>query len=117
MKHDIKTTISKRDAWQAESDCTIGQSEEGERVLRLYTGKASRGGIWSHAQVIHKTEHGHTHLYGFGGPGDWSKNLSTIPGRVTENAIKEAHAKALEQFPDLLAAALDWYATGKNKGE
>lgn len=81
------------------------------RELRIETGKASRGGIAVDARVVQLSECGrmHTHAYGLGAGGDFSKVIEVRPVRGTEKALLDLHMHGLAKLDEVKGAAMAHY--------
>lgn len=110
MTYETKTSKG-FDGWRAESIVTLGETSEGTRKLELVTYKV-RGGIAAHASVFIWKDGGDgfsckmTEIFG-----DFRKTgiAATPCKRVTENAVKEVHARALLEMDALIEEAKAFY--------
>lgn len=110
MQHETKMRKG-YDGWRAESEISLGAAEDGERVLKLSTSRNSRGGLSSFASTCIRKDEGGYYSERHAIFGDYAKNFNPVPcARVTEKAVKDAHTKALEQFPAIIEEAKAYYA-------
>jgi len=112
----LETKMSKdRDGWTAttrivldtgvKSDAALGD-EKGDRVLRLVTCKANRGGLFTYASVAIESE-GWTTTAIFG---DYNKVVAKSADRCTEAAVRRMHDAVLTQVDATVAEAKAFYA-------
>lgn len=116
MEYETKITKS-ANGWQAKTEILLETFSEGgktcERVLLIRTAKSYDGQVCSNANVCVNTPQDgydsqiHTIFR------DYAKTIAcrALP-RVTEKAIREAHAAALESVPSVIeeARANNWKA-------
>lgn len=110
---DIPMDLTKgRDGWEAVSMVHIpGRPELGDAEnithVRVVTGKASRGGLYTSATEVGKTAHGFACIMDFHEPKPWER-LGESPDRCTEESVALLHrlslAKLLELRPELKGA-------------
>lgn len=107
MKRNMRNELSAESEYKLEDVPADSMEEAGVRMIKLSTSKGSRGGISSFASVCVRRDTGHGYqsetsaLFQ-----DYAKWYNVTPcARVTEKAIREAHAVALESFADHIAAA------------
>lgn len=111
MTYEVKTQNG-YNGWTAESTAEIGKTPEGTRVLELTTSK-NNGGLAACANVYILKDLGD----GFHSKStvmfqDFRKhNIAATPcKRVTENAVIEAHNRALLKMDEIVQEAKAFYA-------
>jgi hypothetical protein len=121
MTYAVKTEKG-YNGWVAETDLEMGpvaatdSEPAGLRVLNISTSKRRAGQITSFANVYVLRRITYPNGEGYTSRtteifGDYSKHFNpTLCKTVTEKAIREAHAKALESAETLLAEAKAKYA-------
>lgn len=100
-----------RDGWEARSEAEIGQTPEGQRILKLRTSKI-RGGIATCASVcIRKGREGYA-VETYALFEDFYKpEVVSVPcKRVTSNAVRDVHSRALHEMDNLIEQAKAFYA-------
>ena len=111
MTYETKTSKG-YDGWQAISEAEIGQTVEGARILKLRTAK-TRGGLAASASVCIRRPAAQaglmcetTEIFG-----DFYKSgiALTQCRRVTEKAVLEVHARALQDMDSLTRQAKAFY--------
>lgn len=89
-----------------------------KRQLRIETSKMyDQPGVKTDASVVTLNDHGFTHVFGFGLPGDdFRMNLRREPGlRATEKALQTQHASLLGELDYIVSRALAHYAAQQPK--
>ena len=109
---NYKTQCAKgRDGWEATSEAVIGQTPEGDRILKLRTSK-TYGGVDSFATVCIRKD---CNVSGFVSEthalfSDFAKHRVAMANRrATEKAVREVHAQALRQMETLITEATAFY--------
>lgn len=113
MEQQVTTNVGKtlHGDWEAETTIELGNS----RVLQIRTSKHTvRGraaGVSTRATGHKREGHFLSHRFAMGGPGgDFSRNLLVDPGkRGTEKAVREVHARALQELDKVLEEVRAYY--------
>lgn len=114
MTHEVTITKGQRTGWKALTKialCKVAPGSEplhregGTRVLRIETGKASRGGIYTTATVILERDGMMTWAIG----SDYHKRLAQSPARCTERSVSDLHNEALKLADAVIAEARAYY--------
>ena len=111
MTYETKTSKG-YNGWQATSEAVIGETPEGKRILKLRTAKG-RIGLSACASVCIRKNEGTefvcetTEIFG-----DFYKGGIAVTEcrRVTEKAVIEVHARALQEMDELIKQAKVFYA-------
>ncbi|PUB88036.1 MAG: hypothetical protein DBP00_07340 [gamma proteobacterium symbiont of Ctena orbiculata] len=111
MNYETKTRKG-YNGWEATSEALIGETPEGNRILKLRTAKG-RIGLSASASVCIRKNEGTgfvcetTEIFG-----DFYKSGIAITEcrRVTEKAVIEVHARALQEMDNLIEQAKVFYA-------
>lgn len=100
--------------WKARTRFSLGQvtqdGKTGERVLDISTNKRSHGRLITSATVAFCDGLSEIHRFGFGSGGDYRKDLVVTAAKCTEKAVREQHAKAIEQAATLIEEVQAFYA-------
>ena len=102
MKPKTHVYKNMRGHWTAETLLPF----DGNKVLKLYTGKTSDGRITSTARVSITEAGGFIFRMFY----DYGKTLISNPTRCTEKAVKEQHAQAMLMQETVLAEIAAHYA-------
>lgn len=111
MTYHTTITKSPTNGWQAVSEVTLHETDEGARVLRLRTSKA-KGGIAATASVfVRKDCDGYaTETHAIFADFYKSGISPAACARVTQKAIESAHQHALPFLDGLIEEAKAFYA-------
>lgn len=119
MTYETKMEKTERMGWRASTVETLAQSVKvdggndiGDRILKLRTYKNSRGVIESFASVSVIVDRGGYKMEQTVIFGDFTKTVYRSDAtRATEKTVREAHEKALEQWPQVIAEAKAFYGS------
>jgi len=97
--------------WQARTRVKITDARE----LEITTWKGCNGSLDTRAAVYTLDGIFRSHKFSFGaGGGDFSRRLYAAKERCTEANVRAQHMQAINQIDELVAAAANYYAQGRD---
>lgn len=107
MQVQINTKKDYWGAWVAKSRVAL----QGDQVIELTTSKSSSGKLVSRASVVQIEKEQGYEIVKFAPFSDYNKGVyASEVKRVTEKAVREQQAKALELIEEIKADAIAFYA-------